>query len=238
MRRVLALALTATFGVALLASPAGADDSPWRTGAPEVRTCYDITLKQGGAESLTEDPVDCRADHTGVVIRVAQLPSDVDWSSPEDDIASAANDACRASFGTWVGRRPVDVYRSQYSYLWFMPDAAQREDGARWISCVLTVREDTALGDLPFRLPEASAKLPDSVAKCATAKYEYTTCADAHVWRATHTFTVRGRPTERSVGAASQRICPRHVTSRSYLRTFWDSPGNGYVLACYTKTRR
>ena len=128
--------------------------------------------------------------------------------------------------------------RQQYGVVWFQPTADQVALGARWFSCHLVVWDDAGLAPLTHPLPKLGKKIPDSVATCLTRSTKYTTCADAHAWRASYSFYVTGKPTKRNADRAAARTCPRRVTSRAWLLSQHDVPGKRFVVVCYSKTKR
>ncbi len=236
--RVLAAAAALVLaGSSVVAAPAQAGQDPAATaGAPKVGSCVDMTLKQAIAESYTGAAVSCSAAHTGLVTAVGSLPSGLDWSSSSTEIKDLVNARCLSAAQKLVGPNVLQHYRSQYTRFWFRPTASQRDAGARWFSCVLAISEDSTLAELPRRLVQLSNHLPDSVARCVTSTYDYTTCADSHTWRSTHAFYVRGTLTKKSLDRAAGAVCPRFVTGRNWLRSAWDISGPRFIVGCYTKT--
>lgn len=236
--RTLATAAAVTVLAATLAAPANAGEDTSMTGAPSVGDCYDLTLADVEAFDLREDAVACSEDHTAVVTDLGKLPADVVWSDKKAIIKAVAKQ-CPP---TWevVGDRNDQLawYRSQYATWWLAPSKADRDAGARWFSCFITVVEDKGLADLPRPLPQLSKRLPDSVARCVTSKYEYTTCADTHAWRSSYAFFVRGNDTDKAAKAAARRVCPRHVPGRTWLYSHRDIEGPRFIVGCYAQTTR
>ena len=76
------------------------------------------------------------------------------------------------------------------------------------------------------------------MATCSTKAMEYTTCADKHAWRALYSFYATGKATKRNTDAAAARTCPRHVTSRKWLRSSYQLTAKRFVVVCYSKTNR
>ena len=238
LRRLAAVAAILAATALLPTAQATAGTDPM-AGAPEVGDCFDITVDQAEKFSTSKHPVDCAQDHTAVVIAVGKLPSRLDWSSSEEAIIRAVGRVCDAAFDDRFNYDALRYYRSQYAQWWFGPTAAQQDAGARWFDCLVTIRDDRGLVDLPNKLPKLTRKLPNVVARCVTAKYAYTTCADTHAWRSSYAFYVTGKLTERSLNAAANRVCPRHVTTpRTWLRSAWDIKGKRFIVGCYSKTRR
>jgi hypothetical protein len=236
LRRLAAVAATLAVIALPSAASAGTEPDPM-AGAPAVGDCFDITLAQAMKDSLAKDPVRCAEDHTAVVTTVDELPSRLDWNSSQATIGRVVGKACNAAFDERFHYDTLRFYRSQYQTWAFLPTTAQRDAGARWFDCMVSVRDDRGLIDLPRSLPKLTAKLPDVVARCVTAKYKYTNCADAHAWRSSYAFYATGKATDRNVDAAANRVCPRHVTSHRWLRSAWDVPGKRFVVGCYSKTR-
>ncbi|GAA1775587.1 hypothetical protein GCM10009795_021980 [Nocardioides hankookensis] len=208
-------------------------------GAPAVGACYDLTLKDGWEHSVPKEPVDCASDHTTVVIRVGELDAGLTWSSSEKAIAKNVSAQCGAAFAAKVGSKPAQLMYSQYSWFWFEPTDAEEDAGARWFSCHLAALEDRALGVLPDSLPRAGRNLPDALARCFVGrKFAKTTCADRHDWRLEFATVVHQKPTAKNIDAASQRVCPRHVSTRTWLRSGVPLDRRSFVLGCSSKTRR
>ena len=242
MLRLVTLAATAALGAALLAfpaTPAVAGDAPAMTGAPEVGSCYDITLRQANGYSVREAPVNCRRVHTALAGGVATLPDGLTWED-EDEVQAFASDTCWRTWHRQLDSRDKrEWYRSTYQGFWFAPRKADRDAGARWFSCLMAVMTDRGLVDLPDRLPKLSREnLPDSVARCVTSQYKTTVCSRAHAWRSSHAFYGSGTYTDRHVKAAARRVCPRNVESERYLYSSRDLAGDRFLVGCYAKTRR
>lgn len=228
----------------LVAGPLGtgsatADDvDPAMAGAPIVGTCYDPTMKETGGQSVPREAVDCTTTHTTEVIAVGTLPARLTWNSARGDIDAAVGDVCSPTMDRITGSNPLRQVRAQYSWVWFQPTAEEAVAGARWFSCHAMIFEDSRLAPLPHPLPKLGKKIDDSVASCLTSRREYTTCADQHAWRASYSFYATGKLTTKNLDRAAARTCPRHVTSRAWLRDAWDVRGKRFIVACYSKTKR
>ncbi|GAA4707645.1 hypothetical protein [Nocardioides conyzicola] len=218
---------------------AGETDPDPLAGAPAKGACYDLTYKQGWEHSVPEAPVECSDDHTTVVIAVGQLKAGVTWDSPEKTISKNVGAQCGAAFAAKIGSKPALLMYSQYNWFWFAPTDAEQEAGARWFSCHLASLEDNALSDLPDKLPRAGRNLPDVLARCYVGrKYAATTCADRHDWRLSYATVVRMKPTAKNLDKAAKRICPRHVSSRVWLRSAVPIDRKSFAIGCSTKTHR
>jgi hypothetical protein len=205
---------------------------------PAHGACHDLTTKEADAASVPRAPVDCAAAHTSEVIAVGALPDELTWNSSKSDLTSAILPVCGRAWDRVTGGNLLRQVRSQYDFVWFQPTAAEQETGARWFSCHAVARTDDGLAALPHPLPKLGKRSPDAVTTCLTGSLKYTTCADKHVWRASHSFYATGKPTRRAIDAAANRTCPRHVTSRKWLRQGFDSPGKRFIVVCYSKNKR
>jgi hypothetical protein len=221
-----------------VAAADGTEPDP-TAGAPAVGSCYRLSLKDGGEHSVSKAPVECPANHTTVVIGVGELASGVTWSSSDKAIEKNVIAQCGAAFSAKVGSKPAQLMYSQYTWFWFAPTEAEQAAGARWFSCHLAALEDKALGDLPETLPRAGRNLPDALARCFVGrKYAKTTCADRHDWRLEFATVVHQKPTAKNLDKANQRICPRHVSSRVWLRSAVALDRRSFALGCSSKTHR
>ncbi|MBZ5738315.1 septum formation family protein [Nocardioides mangrovi] len=208
-------------------------------GAPAVGDCFDITYAQGMKTSLHgEDPVDCAGDHTAVVAAVGKLPGRLDWDSPKAKIYRATGKVCASAFHDLTGNDTLLWQRSQYAYWQFWPTKSQQADGARWFDCMVSIKGARDLNALPDTLPHLSRHMPDSVARCVTRTNGYTTCAEAHRWRATFSFYAHGKATRKHLNAAANRRCPAHVSGPGWLTSAYDVAGKRFVVVCYDKTRQ
>lgn len=233
-----ALALVAALALLALPTPASAEPDPM-AGAPSVGDCFDITYQQGAGTSLREDPVACRRQHTLSTFVVGELPASVDWNSSDERILRAVVDVCAPARDKILGPDQATQYLSLYTYFWFMPTEAQKENGARWFSCHLTLSTGARLLPLPEKPSRLSKKdMADSVARCGTRKPAYTACSEPHVARAVHATVVDKKATERNARSAAARICPRHVSKRYSGYTYRTVSPRSFALACYSLTRR
>ena len=246
-------AIGAAFAL-LLGAPAYAGGSPRGTAAtavsrPAVGECRSLTLAQAGADSDTSAPVDCAEAHTSRVIAVPHLPRGVtydDLGTPEK-ILRTATSLCYPAFRTVLGQNDLVRSRTAYGFLFFVPTAQQRADGARWVRCDLTLRQGAALANLPTDRQPAlkSASVPANVRRCLTGRHHLaTTCKSSHNYRATGSFkvdltTFPGRKRMLQIG---RNRCPALVsTDRDFLFSW--APQEAFDLAhdrtvvCYSRTR-
>jgi hypothetical protein len=212
---------------------------------PRVGECRDLTFSQMMAASDRTNPTNCADPHTTLVFAVPRLPQGMSWSAPPEKIGLAAFKKCQPAWQELLGRTEKAREMSAYSWAWFIPTKAQRDHGARWFRCDLILYGGSSL----LRLPDdeapvlAQPPLPNSVARCLTAKRNTTTCSRSHIWRATGTFRMRGTtyPSFRKFQRASDRCRSRVRNPDRYL---WNPPsrpewrlGNKTVV-CYSRTRR
>jgi hypothetical protein len=134
---------------------------------------------------------------------------------------------------------------SSYDLAWFIPSAAERRQGAKWLRCDLVLTGGKQLQPLPT---DGSAflsapPLSDSVARCLTGKGTDTVCAKTHAWRAKGAVRLAGKsyPGEKRIAKVAARKCEGITGTRSWR---WTSPSAvtwkhaDRMLVCYAKTRK
>jgi hypothetical protein len=213
-------------------------------GQPSVGECRDLDLARAMGASETTAPIECANPHTTRVIAVGRLPAALGWDAPAGKLASASFKTCETAALEAIGGTVKQRNMSAYQWFWFIPTRAQRAHGARWFRCDLTLLGGARLLRLPTDSVPAvdSARLPDSVARCLTARILYTTtCARQHAFRATGAFRMPGTgyPTPRQFASAAAKRCPA-LASRRYAysirgRDAWRFGDR--TVVCSTKTR-
>lgn len=223
LRRLLALtaaaAAASSLGLGPTTGPAGAAEPDPLLGAPAVGSCYDVTYTEMAADSLpVGSEVPCTSRHTLRTSAVVAVDEDVDLTSLRP-VYRASDAGCDAGEAEVLGGsdrlRSLDAYAVPV----FVPTAAERDAGARWISChVSTFGGDRLLplpttGD-PTDLRLGRAPLPDDRAGCRDASLRLTACDRAHRWRLTGVVDLGERWP--GLRAAKQRAldgCRRVTTS-------------------------
>jgi len=212
------------------------------SGAPAVGACYDLTYKQAGGDSTSEATVDCSGKHTLIVGAVGQLPESFDWDDSSERY-TYSNKICKPFWHKYYVIGKPSSYLTLLYGVWLAPTQAQRDAGARWISCEVGIATDGVLLPLPKGGPAKATKKPaSSIARCADARYRVTPCSKKHAWRATYAFGVTAKGKDKAVASklekAAARTCPRKVSSETWLRSFRPIDENRYAIACFSKTRR
>lgn len=239
-----AAALAAALFSMLLVAPAGAEPGQRIAATPAVGECHAFTLEEGLKASDPDPAVPCTEAHTSYTFKVLQL-TDPDW----DDRAALDRLTARRCVPAEIdqlGARMKSIRRSAFKLFWFRPTKAQRDAGASWIRCDLTLlggrklvklpgEDDPKLGSLP---------LPDSVARCRTGKnlgYVVTVCSRNHSFRATLALKLRETkyPGNRAARAEALRKCRAHLETAFYYE-YPPSPldwklGDHYAV-CLPKT--
>lgn len=214
---------------------------------PQVGDCHDYGMKIAAKEHETSAPVNCNQDHTARVIEVRDLPDGKSWS--DYDLVALARMSSRYCYPKlWEALGRTDKVRdmSAYSFYWFTPTKAQRQDGARWIRCDIALNGGRHLLNLPTDAQPAlpSGKLPKTVARCLTANTPYTTtCSHRHAYKAVGAFRMKvdHYPSQRKLQKIAVRSCGRFVHTRAW---YWTTRGRSgfaqgdHVMVCYDKTRR
>jgi hypothetical protein len=246
--RLLAAALTA---VALaLTAPTYAAQAPARAaGTPAVGECRSLTLAEAEQSSDTSAAIDCSFAHDARVIAVPDLPSGVSYGDLDSvGVLHTAARLCYPAFRAALGQTDRVRDRSAYTYLYFVPTAAERAAGARWLRCDLTLRHGATLGDLPTdRVPAlATRRVPAGVARCLAGRaHLVTVCTASHSYRATGSFTVdlKRFPGRARMARIGRNRCPALVSTDADFRFSW-LPAFAYNLAhdrtivCYSHTSR
>jgi hypothetical protein len=212
---------------------------------PTVGSCHSLSVDEIGEESDSRPTVSCTRPHTTRTIRVPLLPEGVDWNADPDKLFAIATRLCLPAFDKALGRTAKIRDRSAYAWVWFVPTASERDDGARWLRCDLVLYGGNTVLGLPTDKVPALDKvpLPDSVARCLhPSTLATTTCSREHTWRATGAFTLNQAryPSDRRLRAAALNRCPALVTSRTLRwsvrsKTVWKL--GDHAVVCYSKTR-
>lgn len=161
---------------------AGVDTTP-----PAVGSCHDLTLEEGYGFSDPDPAVSCSGRHTSLTHKVIQFAEAPNWQD-RDALSVVVTRRCNSSFIDALGGSTKAIQLSAFTGWWFAPTKAQRDAGATWVRCDLSISG----GDRLMPLPEdvtLDLPLPDSQAKCRKGKaadYLLTVCGRAHQFRATH----------------------------------------------------
>lgn len=237
-----ATVVSATLTSALPASAGTTADPHYQE--PTLGACYDYGWTVFMAESVTRAPVSCAESHREKVIAVAQLPEALTFESDSSSLFRFVTKTCHAGWRTYLGRTESLRHRSAYTWAYFYPTQAQRDQGARWIRCDLVLLSRNSL--LPIKrnaipiLP--AAPLPKSVARCLYGEDLYlTVCSAPHRFKATGThFVDRSTyPTRTEWTQIANRRCPGLTNTRVWVAR-WPLRidflnANHKSLVCYSK---
>ena len=213
--------------------------------APVVGDCHDYTFDDMLGEHETSTPVDCSQDHNARVIEVFDLPDGKDWSDYSlEGLGHLTTRHCYDSLWDALGRSAKVRDMTAYTYSWFTPTKAQRQDGARWIRCDLVLLGGKKLMKLPTdavpALPDGS--LTKDIKRCMTGHGYDTVCTRDHAYRAMGAFTMKvdKYPSDAKKRRLAIRHCGKFVTSRTFSWTTAGEDGfrqGDHVMVCYNKTK-
>lgn len=125
-----------------------------------------------------------------VTVGAIQFETAPDWND-HDSYAGLVSKRCLSKMGSYFGDRYKALSLSNWTIYWFIPTAAEREAGAKWVRCDAAIYSP---GQMP-KLPTDGSPLldepplPDWSARCAQGEdknYATTTCNRSHAYRATH----------------------------------------------------
>ena len=138
----------------MLTAPAyagGTTSSQRLAASPTVGECRSLTPDQAGSESDPSAPIDCATAHNSRVIAVPSLPKGITYADLDTKAAvdRTAAKLCYPAFRAAVGQNDRVRSRTAYAYLFFVPTAQERTDGARWLRCDLALQHGAKLGNLP-----------------------------------------------------------------------------------------
>jgi hypothetical protein len=226
--------LTAAVASLGLTSPASAATTPG------VGQCHQLSWRQAAAYSDTKAPVGCSKRHNLETLAVVTSPTSLAGLS--DDQLRQAESACFHPYWKAMGKL-TKLRQTSYSLFTFVPTAAQREAGERWIRCdVALVKGGNRMASLPrHRLGKPVVRaLNDTVRLCLTGKHRWmTTCDTPHSYRSTKAFSMAQTtyPTDDQAVKAAWRRCSGTTDYATWpSEEQWDV-GN-HVIVCYDKTKK
>lgn len=221
---------------------AGVDTTP-----PEVGSCHALSYDQAFDKADPNPAVPCTERHTSVTTKVVMFAEAPDWSDLAALVRVAGRHCTRANlafFGNNVRAYQLSTYISWF----FIPTRAQREAGASWMRCDLTLYGYRSLKPLPTDGDPALGALPldNKVARCRKGKrndYDVTSCDRAHQFHATHAVKYPGAdyPGDKRMVRWTIRTCSERL-GRSFgywtraTRSGWKH-GLRYSV-CYKTTTR
>jgi hypothetical protein len=225
--------LTVGAGSLTIASPASA-----AAGVPKVGECHQLSTAQALAMSDTKPGVACSKPHDFQTFAVLTSPTSL--AGLTDEQLSAASTACTRPFIKALGPA-VRSSLTSYELYTFVPTAAQREAGARWIRCDLTLDRNhrpTALPRHRLSRPIVPSRIPDGVRTCLTRSRAITTCERPHAYRAAMAFVIRqaAYPSEEQFNRAADRRCaPGWALAQLATRRAWEA--GRHTVVCFDRTK-
>jgi Septum formation len=242
------VAVAAATALIVSTAPAHAQADGPDFGAPTVGACSTMTAKQADATADKSTVVPCSDDHTAKVAGVVRLPDKLDYSSDIGRLFRVAVAKCLPKVDAMLGRTDRVRDSSAYDWVWFFPTKAQRDHGARWISCSVVLRQGFRLAKLPTdRTPLLpTGKLGDRIHRCLladTTRAITTRCSARHGWRATGSLVIDSAryPGHRAINRTARTKCAsRVIAGKAYRFTYktkvvWQVGGDHAVI-CYSKT--
>ncbi len=170
------------------------------TEPPEKGECRLLTPEDVARPSNGTATVPCGDRHTAQTFQVGELPEELHDLEPDDPaLGTHVYGECSSSFAGFLKGDESAVMRSVVSWVWFRPDDASWDAGARWFRCdVIGGGEQLT----PYRaLPKNAKGLleglpPDQWMVCATGRSVQAgtkvPCSEPHTWRAV--TTIKGLP--------------------------------------------
>jgi len=213
------VAVAATLSLAPSANAVEADGPHYQE--PAVGKCRNYTLTAAMKESNSTPVTACSSTHTAKVFKVAQLPASLTWSSSADQIVAAVGDVCGPAFDQALGASEKVRRMAAYTWFWFAPTQTQKEHGARWFRCDVTMWGHNSLIPLPSNAnPLLRFGLKYGATRCIHGtENRYTSCSKSHHHRATGAFQYSGTtyPGDETVKRTAIRRCAPLVTSRDFM---------------------
>jgi hypothetical protein len=184
--------------------------------------------------------VPCSARHNLQTIAIITSPTSL--AGLTDDELSAATTPCIPAFFKRVGRPMTRLALTAYDLWTFVPTAAQRAAGARWIRCDVALWRGRGIAPLPrHRLPRriVPSHVGDSIRACLTKQRFATTCTQRHAFRAVKAFEIdrASYPTRDQFIDAANRRCPAGWDYVAWAGEVSWSYGR-HTVVCYDKTRK
>ncbi|WP_110182501.1 septum formation family protein [Nocardioides solisilvae] len=175
-----------------------ASDEP-RPPAPRAGACYRLRHRDALASVSDRAAVPCRRKHTSVTFHVGRLdlrpgrrqrPLRID--SPR--VRSQVAEACLRRLREHLGGTEESFRLTMLTTVWFTPNVADGERGARWFRCDV-VAPGARRSLLPLPAPPALRGIlddpdrRDAFSTCGTAEpgtagFRRVTCGQRHTWRA------------------------------------------------------
>lgn len=217
---LLALVLAACSG----ATSDEPDAVPVVIESPEPDTCRVLEPQDAEDSSNDREVVDCSEEHTARTIVVDEFPArfaDADYTDPA--LGEHVYGVCDRAFAQTVGGDESTRLRSLLSWVWFRPEAAAWEAGARWFRCDVVGGTDTA--DTYRPLPEDLDKIldtqPEAWMACVqgpqVAGAPRIPCAQPHDWRAATTIKLGKAddpyPGDRLVEVRTRDFCRSSISA-------------------------
>lgn len=188
-------------------------------GAPAVAECRLLTAADLTSATDDSPTVPCGTPHTSTTIHVGAFPAEKVTSRNLTD-GTLGDDALRECTAAWrqtVGGDVAAQHTTVANLAYYLPDAGQLTDGARWFRCDLVIggRDGMELQDLPEQVAGLlDGPLPDSLRACRTtpdfAGGQQVSCARPHVLRAVGVAPLQdgsGYPGEATLEKLSSQAC-------------------------------
>jgi hypothetical protein len=233
----LGLLVLATTLAVVLGLPSPGQAAPAK---PKVGQCHQLSYRQSLAPSDVKKAVPCSKRHNLQTIAVVVSPTTLDGLT--DEQLSAATNGCIPAFLKAEGRPLTRGALTAFGLWTFLPTAAERAAGARWIRCDVALWQGAGLASLPrHRLPRhiVPKHIGDSTRACLTKKKWTTTCDQVHAYRVMKSFEIAqtSYPTRDQFIAAATKRCPAGWSDVFWTRSVPWSYGK-HTVTCYEKTKK
>ena len=220
---ILATLIPLTATIATSPARAGVDTTP-----PAVGSCHELTWDNADDLADPDPAVPCTDRHTSVTTKVVTFANTPDWTD-EDVILAIARRQCTPANLAFFSDNARAYQLSTYSSWFFIPTKAQRDAGASWMRCDVTLYGYYSLKPLPTDGDPELGPLPldDKIARCRKGKrsaYNVSSCDKPHQFHATHgvKYPSDGYPGDRRLQRWTHRKCDDKL-GRSFGYYEWPS---------------
>lgn len=207
-------------------------------GAPVRGECFQLGIKAAQNPSTRLNRRDCAQSHTAWAIGVTEAPDDVRVVPGGGRLRAFALQFCYESRGLVIGPKDRAYASSAYTTFYFIPNASLREQGARWVACLASIRNGAGLlANTVADPPRVSIPNPDPIAGCLDSQRRVLPCALPHEWRGIPSKRSRGSMTQARAQKQADRHCPA-LTGADVddLYLILRVRRATYVLVCFDRT--